>query len=639
MKNMKKFIKVPFLSLLMLFNTGCDDYLDVNKNVDSPDYVEDYLYLSGILQTYQDVTWDLTYAILPMISMWSSTQSSYGSNYGNHYYPQSSDTGALIWRTVYWNQGMNLENLLNQAIEAEHWHLAGIGYAIKAYSWDMLTKVYGELPLKQAFDNERVRFDYDSQADIYEAVREWARKAIEYLEMEDKTVYGSKISANDWVYKGDITKWKKFAYGVIVRNLSSLSNKSDFLEKYADELIEAANKSLQTSADDAMVEMEGGSASVSSSGFNNFWGTQRGNLGTTYYQHDYMVQIMTGTIPKYGTDGQRIKQATPPNPYYQYELLEKQYIADTLINLTGHYDPRVAVKLSTDSDPEYLYIDNPDSVKAHQYYGGRNNTSRTNPAGIKTTPHLYGRTTTVKNSTTSLPNDGIGRWIFRDDAPYVLMTSAEIKLCLAEAYWKKGNKGAAYIAFKEGVRNDLDFTVTPLYPGNKGVVGGGDKITKSVYNALANEYYAGPYVEGLGEANLTLSHIMLQKFISLYPWGGIEAWTDLRKYHYDIQYTGDYPAKGNGWDATRLIEVKRDEDATKVFKGYFLGAARDIEFRNAAYNLYNDGSPCYRIRPRYNSEYTWNIESLEKLKPIPGTAPNYQCSIPWFAYPGEYPEN
>ncbi len=42
----------------MLFNTGCDDYLDVNKNVDSPDYVEDYLYLSGILQTYQDVTWD-----------------------------------------------------------------------------------------------------------------------------------------------------------------------------------------------------------------------------------------------------------------------------------------------------------------------------------------------------------------------------------------------------------------------------------------------------------------------------------------------------------------------------------------------------------------------------------------------------
>ena len=44
MKNMKKYIIVPFLSLLMLFNTGCDDYLDVNKNIDSPDYVEEGLF-------------------------------------------------------------------------------------------------------------------------------------------------------------------------------------------------------------------------------------------------------------------------------------------------------------------------------------------------------------------------------------------------------------------------------------------------------------------------------------------------------------------------------------------------------------------------------------------------------------------
>jgi hypothetical protein len=146
-------------------------------------------------------------------------------------------------------------------------------------------------------------------------------------------------------------------------------------------------------------------------------------------------------------------------------------------------------------------------------------------------------------------------------------------------------------------------------------------------------------VEGLGEANLTLSHIMLQKFVALYPFGAIEAWTDQRKYHYDIVYTGDYPKMNNGWDATRLITTKPDNNPTKVFKGFYLGATKDIEFRNVAFNIDNDGSPCYRIRPRYNSEYMWNIEALELLKPIPGTAPDYQCSIPWFAYPGEYPAN
>ncbi|MDR3118876.1 MAG: SusD/RagB family nutrient-binding outer membrane lipoprotein [Mediterranea sp.] len=636
MKNMKKYILVPFLSLLVLFNTGCDDYLDVNNNVDSPDYVEDYIYLSGIIQTYQDIAYDLTYVFLPMTSMWSTTNT-YG--YASHFYPKNSDTGQLIWRTVYWNQGMNLENMIKQAEEAGHWRLAGIGYAIKAFGWDLLTKIYVDLPLKQAFDSERLHFDYDYQPDIYEAVRAWAYKAIECLEKEDNTLYYSKISANDWIYKGDAAKWKKFAYSVIVLNLASLSNKTDFVSKYADELIEAAGKAMQTSDDDAMVEVAGGSGSVAYAGYNNFWGTQRGNLGTTYFQHDYMVQLMTGTIPKYGADSKRVKQDPIVNSYYRYELLDQQYITDTLVNQTGHYDPRVAVKLSTTDDPQYTSIDNIESVKAYKYYGGNSNTARANPGATVTTPQLYGRIETVKNSTTTLPNDGIGRWLFRDNAPYVLMTAAEIKFCLAEAYWKKGDKASAYQAFKDGVRQDLNFTVKPLYPGSSGVIGGGDKITKAAYSKAADEYYAGPYVEGLGEANLTLSHIMMQKFVALYPFGAIEAWTDQRKYHYDIQYTGDYPKKGDGWDATRLITTKSDDDPTKVFKGFYLGATKDIEFRNVAFNIDNDGSPSYRIRPRYNSEYVWNVEGLSKLSPIPGTEPNYQCSIPWFAYPGEYPAN
>jgi hypothetical protein len=640
MKKIRTYILVSFLCLPALFNTGCDDYLDVNNNIDSPDYVEDYIYLSGIIQTYQDIAQDLTYAFLPMTSMWTTTN---GFGFADHFWRKASasnDTGQLIWRTVYWNQGMNLENMINQAEAAERWHLAGIGYAIKAYSWDILTKVYADLPLKQAFDSERVSFDYDYQPDVYEAVRAWAYKAIEYLEKEDKSVYGSVITTNDWIYKGDVAKWKKFAYSVIVLNLTSLSNKKDFNTKYADELIAAAGKALQTSDDDAMVAIAGGSGSVTYSGYNNFWGTQRGNLGVAYFQNDYMVQLMTGTIPKYGADGKRVKQPTPvPNPYYTYELLDQQFIADTLLSVTGHYDPRVAVKLSTDSDPEYTGIDDEQSVKAHKYYGGRNNTTRANPVGTATTPQLYGRIDAVKNSTTTLPNDGIGRWLFRDNAPYVLMTAAEIKFCLAEAYWKKGDKANAYKAFKDGVRQDLNFTVKPLYPGATGIIGGGDKITKALYTKLANEYYAGPYVEGLGEANLTLSHIMLQKFVALYPFGAIEAWTDLRKYHYDIVYTGDYPKMGNGWDATRLITTKLDDDATKVFKGFYLGATKDIEFRNVAFNIDNNGAPCYRIRPRYNSEYLWNIEALENLSPIPGTAADYQCSIPWFAYPGEYPAN
>jgi hypothetical protein len=348
---------------------------------------------------------------------------------------------------------------------------------------------------------------------------------------------------------------------------------------------------------------------------------------------------MTGTVPQYAGDGKRIKIPSPAPPgidsvYYPYELLPQQIVCDTIKSVPGHFDPRVAVKLATTSFPTYDYIDKADSIKKYKFYGSAF-TSSAGPIG--TAPSFFGRYAVSRDATLTPPHDGIGRWIYRDNAPYILSTCAEVKFCLAEAYWKKGEKGLAYQAFTDGIKADVAFTAKYIYPGTKGQATGGDKITVAVFNALANEYTAGPYVDALGAGNLTLSHIMMQKWVALYPWGAMEAWVDLRKYHYELAYTGEYPSKGNGWDAARYTTYKLDTDPNKVYKGFYLAPARNVEFRNSPYNLNNDGSPCYRVRPRYNSEYMWNKASLETLKPISGTAPNYQCSIPWFAYPDDYP--
>ena len=75
----------------------------------------------------------------------------------------------------------------------------------------------------------------------------------------------------------------------------------------------------------------------------------------------------------------------------------------------------------------------------------------------------------------------------------------------------------------------------------------------------------------------------------------------------------------------------------RMLKGVYLMPA-NVQNRRSSYNKDNFGSPCFRVRPRYNSEYMWNKPYLEQLKPISGTADNYQCSIPWFAYPGDQPK-
>lgn len=643
---MKKILSIILLSAAILSITGCEQYLDVNKNVDAPDYVNEGLYLPGILSAFQGNYFDIR-ALAPLTQMMAT--SSY-TNFANNYYTEASDAGGELWRITYWLHGMNLENMINQSIENESWTLAGMGYAIKAFSWDCLTKYHCDLPMKQAFESGRLSHEYDYQKDIMPQVREWAKLAIEYLEMEDHTDYGTYLTNGDLVYHGEKSKWIKFAHAVIVNDLAALTNKKDFASSYAEELIAHAQLALSDNSDNFTVERTGGiGKDAQFSAYNNFWGTARENLVNSYWQSDYMVQISTGTVPLYDeATGDMVDnlddEGNVINNKFPWKLAEKQIITDTL-KVRGHYDPRAIARLSTEDGKFYTDINDTAAIKRYYYRGG----SRASSSGILgTAPNLYG----FRTERPQIAIEGSGRWLFRDNAPYVLMTAAEIQFNLAEAYWKLGRKADAFAAWKKAVALDLEFCGSYLNPGREsdtGTVGedgnpvyeeggalpGGSMISTEAYNILAGEYLAGPYVNGLPESEFTLSHIMMQKYIHLWPWGALEAWTDLRKYHFDIDYDGEYPSLGNGWTET-TVKPKWDTDETKVYKGFFLYPSQ-VEGRKVSYNIRNQGSPCYRVRPRYNSEYMWNKNSLDALKPISGLAGNYHCSIPWFAYPGEVP--
>lgn len=636
---MKKKILYALMSsiLLSVGMTSCDDYLDVNKNTDAPDYVEGYLYLAGIQQSYQEIYYDIR-AMGPLTQMLGTT--SYTS-FAQHYYTKSSDAGGQVWRMVYWSQGMNLENMINQSLEAENWTLAGIGYVMKAYSWDLMTKEHGELPMKQAFVSGLLSHQYDYQDEIYEQVREWAKTGIKYLEMEDNSSYGSRITNNDYIYAGDKDKWIKFGYAVIARNLASLTCKNDFKEKYYADFVDAANKAFASNADNATVSVDGGGSEAAQSSYNNFFSPYRGNLSYSYFQHDYAVQLFTGTILQYSENRDRILDADTTHNLskYPYELRTKQITSDTTAN-PGCFDPRRLVKLSTSDSTNYATISDVEILRGLGYYGG----SFTSKAGpVKTAPSFFGRYETSGSSTTA--KDGDGRWLYSNNAPYILATYAEILFDYAEVEFKYGSKSTAFELWKKAIAADMEFSASYIKPGattditEKGkttTYHQGDIVTAATFNKIAADYLAGPYVGGLSESDFTLSHIMMQKFIALYPWGAPEVWVDQRKYFYDIEYSGDYPSNGNGYDKT-IVNMKSDDDPSKVYIGFYLMPA-DYQGRRSTYNDDNNGSPCFRLRPRYNSEYMWNVPNLEALQPISGTAKNYQCSIPWFAYPGDMPK-
>ena len=653
---MKKIFTIILVAMLGFFSTGCDHYLDVNKNIDAPDeqQLPDYLYLAGIESALQGLYWDIR-ATGPMTQMFAT--SSY-TGFCNYYWTPS-DSGGEMWRVVYWLQGKNLENMIRDAMAKERWTLAGMGYILKAHSWDVLTKEVGELPVQQAFEPGRLSFDYDYQPLAYDSVRTWAERGIELLERTDDNNYGNTLKESDVIYHGDKAKWIKFGHGVICRQLASLTRKSDFVSKYANDLIAHGKLAMQTLDDDCVLETPGGSAQAKFGAYNNFWGPTRGNMANSYWQAEYIVDIMCGKVPLYNHEtGEREESLKNDSRtwYYPYELNPNQIICDTMVEVTGHFDPRSAAKLSTRDDRTYEDVAIEDSVKMLKHFGGQF-TSQTGYQGWNA-GNIWGRNGYAGN----INNDGTGRWLFRDDAPYIIMTSAEIQFEMAEAYWVMGDKANALACWKKGVELDMNFTGKYIQAGSSkqgknakgedifladGARPGGDHITKAVYDKLAAEYLAGPFVGGITTSTLTLSHIMMQKYVHLWPWGAYEAWVDLRKYHYDIKYTGDYPSKGNGWENT-YVDQKWDEDPTKVYKGFFLRPAQ-VTGRRSAYNVLNEGAPAYRMTPRYNSEYMWNKPALRALKPIPAlihnaendtdTYTNYHCSIPWFAYPGDMPES
>ena len=167
------------------------------------------------------------------------------------------------------------------------------------------------------------------------------------------------------------------------------------------------------------------------------------------------------------------------------------------------------------------------------------------------------------------------------------MTFPVLQFMKSEALYKKGDLLGAYAAYIRGVSGALDFASNPPI-GGPGLTGNQNFISAT----SQAKYLAGKSVRQ-SAATLKLSDILQQKFIALFLWNPFEAWSDERRY---------------GYDAT-------------IFQGFV---------RPGTLYPDNAGKQVYLVRPRYNSEYIWNVPALQK---IGATAPDYHTTKPWFILP------
>ncbi|MGX5818632.1 SusD/RagB family nutrient-binding outer membrane lipoprotein [Chitinophaga lutea] len=193
---------------------------------------------------------------------------------------------------------------------------------------------------------------------------------------------------------------------------------------------------------------------------------------------------------------------------------------------------------------------------------------------------------TIWNTTGAPPVNTVGRYLFHDVAPFPLLTYAALQFVKAEAALSYAPE-VALDAYKKGIQAHMEFvSKTNANYQAPGVTPISAAEISNYMNSAAVPSTAG---------GLTVQRILLQKFIACYGWGFIETWCDIRRNHYD-------PDKLNGF--TPL-------DRTKLYPA-------------------NNGQYCQRYRPRYNSEYVWNIEAL---RTIGGLNADYHTYEMWFSKP------
>ena len=467
-----------------------------------------------------------------------------------HGYAPGSDTYGDIWRMHYWNMGYNIIDMIDSGRVAGKIDYVAAAFTLNAWSWVTTADVHGELPVKQAFEKGRLSFDYDNQNVAYELALTYCDSALANWGKAALMTAPTLAQGDLYFFQGNQARWVKFVYGIKARIYNRYSKKSSYVSKEADSVIKYASLAMSSTNDDAMIQFNMAFADVTA---RNFFGPSRNNFGG-FRIGAFPVNIMTGSTTTPGlvfgntVNDPRVKYMLRPSP-------------------NGTYNGITAGR----------YLDNP-----------------TTPTDTRV-PSLWGRI--AETSAPGLGVDTGARTFFRNDSKFPIMTYSEMQFLKAEAYFVKGDLANARASYINGIDGHFEMLNTHFF-GYLNTLGSNSpaamtKVTIPIVEKAA--YLANPVFVPTA-ANLTLKHIMCQKYLALWGWGFVENWVDMRRYGYDE--VDIYPS----YRRLDLISLYPD----------------------------NGGKLAERIRPRYNSEYLWNIEAL---KLVGGFAPDYHTKKVWFTLP------
>lgn len=260
----------------LLFATSCSeqDLLDLNINQNAVENIDmQYLFSLGTLRIggeYENTRANMLYAA----TMIQHTASTAGYFSGDKYFYSAQYSGAYMERHFTDVIRLFSEVIRKTKDDPNEANVNAAATVLRVFDLLRMTDMYGDIPYTQAgygLESEDNWFPkYEAQKDVYYAMIEDLKAARDKFSPSARS-----LGAQDFIYGGNIDKWKKFTNSLLMRMAMRMSNVD--AAKAREVFTEANNSGAFSSNDDiAFIKYAPGPQGVNRNGLNDgYWNTYK----------------------------------------------------------------------------------------------------------------------------------------------------------------------------------------------------------------------------------------------------------------------------------------------------------------------------------------------------------------------------
>jgi len=455
------------------------------------------------------------------------------------------------WQSWYVNTAVNVDPLIAASEEVGAYHYIGAAKIIKAWGFGTLADFYGMLPYDEFNNPAIITPKFDDGSYVQTQILQLLDEAI--IELQKTQEAGApSLSEGDILNGGKVDNWIRLAYGLKARFLNHTSKLSSYNPQA---VLDALANAPQSDDQSAILQYIDETPSTAG----NKAALQYTNTSTsariTKLYFDYITNNYTGA-PAGANDMEdpRIDLLIP-----RYENGAGELVRTTPMDMQSDLPKTGPLNYSYNATTNKM--SNADSVYVQ----------------LRKNPHTPSSNVRIIST---------GTWYTERGGKGLLLTNAEMRFIEAEVKFRLGDVAGALAAYKAGMRSHMSIM--------------------GITSSTIEEYLASTSVVQ-SPAMLTLSHIMIQKYIALSY--SPEQWVDMRRMNYNTDAAGNY------------------NESVGVYKGY-----------NRPSHVYTEAYPSATDWPRRfavpSYEMNYNLSQVELANPN-ASKPTYLNEPVWWDKPGQ----